>query len=379
MSNKKKINEVQVSSKVNKVVNEDIRKKMEEANARLSKIIQKENLPIIDDGSEGPQDLTIPLYSTGILSLDKALSGGLPMGRITELYGEEGSGKSLISLMTIAEMQKNGGKCLLFDAESSYDPIWATKLGVDTESLMVSDANIVEDVFKIIQTYAEEKLIDLVVIDSIASLTTMDVMNSELGAPKYASLAAVLSRVLPVLLIKTFKRNNVSVIIVNQVRDAIGSYVPALRTPGGRNLKHLYHTRIKVFKAGSSKLLKEGDVVRGVEIETQITKHRGGSNLTCANFRIDYNNGFDYIYDLVNFLLSTGQITRSGSFYTYAGQKYQGLETLMDAFRNDKIAYESGVKFAKELLKNEISKRNFVPKTDETKKILDVEKENVND
>lgn len=343
-------------SKIDQTISLDLKKKMEAANQKLTKIIQKENLPIIDDGSEGSQDLSIPLFSTGILSLDRALSGGLPVGRITELYGEEGSGKSLISLMAIAETQRNGGRCLLFDAESAYDPVWASKLGVNTKELMVSDSNIAEDVFKIIQVYAEEKLVNLVVIDSIASLTTLDIMNGELGAPKYASLAGVLSRILPVLLIKFLKRNNVSLIIVNQVRDTIGSYVPMLRTPGGRNLKHLYHTRIKVFKAGSSKLLKDGDTVTGVEIETQITKHRGGANYTSANFRIDYNNGFDYIYDLVNFLILTNQITRSGSFYTYADKKYQGLESLMDVFRKDRNIYESALKLAKEILKSDASK-----------------------
>jgi recombination protein RecA len=370
MTSKKKISETKTNSKVDNAVNSDLRKRMEAANAKLNKIIQKDNLPVIDDEVEGSQDLSIPLFSTGILALDRALSGGMPMGRITELYGEEGSGKSLISLMAIAETQKNGGRCLLFDAESSYDPIWAAKLGVNTKELMVSDANIAEDVFKIIQTYAEEKLVNLVVIDSIASLTTLDIMNSELGAAKYASLAGVLSRILPVLL-KYLKRSNVSLIVVNQVRDAIGSYTPMLRTPGGRSLKHLYHTRIKVFKAGSSKLLKDGDTVRGVEIETQVTKHRGGPNYLGATFRIDYNNGFDYVYDLVSFLLATGHITKNGAFYTYSNQKYQGLENLMDAFRKDPAAFKAGIEFAKEILKSEAGNKNVIPSVPTDKDLVE--------
>lgn len=336
-------------SQIDKTVASDLRLKMEAANEKLKKLIDPRTLPVMDDGAEGAQELSIPLYSTGILSVDDALSGGLPVGRMTELYGEEGSGKSLISLVTIGEMQRNGARCLLFDAESAYEPAWAAKLGVDTSKLMVSDSNIAEDVFKIIETYAESGVIDLVVVDSIANLTTLDVMNSELGAAKYASLPGVLSRMLP-RISKVLKRNKVQLILINQVRDVIGAYVKMLSTPGGRNLKHLYHTRIKCIKVGSSRLLKEGDAVTGVEVEAQITKHRGGANYTKAAFRIEYATGLDKIYDVVNFLLANNHITRAGAFYTYGDQKYQGLENLMDAFRNDPAAYEAAVKFAKETI-----------------------------
>jgi len=340
-------------AQVTKSVDEDLRKKMEEANKKLEKIIDPKTLPVLDDDSAtGSQDLAIPLYSTGILALDRALSGGLPAGRITELYGEEFTGKSLVSQLAVAEMQKNGGRCLLFDTESSYDPKRAVNLGIQTDRLMVSDCNVVEDMFKIIETYAESHIVNMVVIDSIANVTTLDVMGSEMGAPKYASVPGVLQRIIP-RISKVLKRNNVSLIVINQVRDVIGGYVPMLRTPGGRNLKHIYHSRVKFLKANSSKLLKDGDTVKGVEIDAQITKHRGGANFTNATFRIEYNKGLDRIYDVVNFLLSTGHIVRAGAFYTYASQKYQGLENLMDAFRNDSVAYDAAVKFARDVLSAE--------------------------
>jgi len=346
------VSEKPAASANNKTVDADLRARMEAANEKLKKIIKSEYLPVIDDGAEGAQDLSIRLYSTGIMSLDRALSGGLPVGRMTELYGEEGSGKSLISLVTIGEMQKNGAKCLLFDTESAYEPQWAAKLGVDTSKLMVSDSNVIEDVFKIIEAYAEAKVVDLIVVDSLANLTTLDIMESELGAPKYSSVPLSLSRILP-RISKTLKRNNTSLILVNQVRDVMGAYVPTLKTPGGRNLKHLYHTRIKCNKANKAALLMNGDVVTGVEIDAQVTKHRGGANLTRANFRIDYASGIDRIYDVVSFLIDTQHITRAGAFYTYSGVKYQGLENLMDAFRKDAVAYDAAKKFCADILSHE--------------------------
>ena len=337
---------------VNKSVDEDLRKRVDEVNKKLKDIVSSDTLPVMDDDTKGAQDLSIQLYSTGILTLDRALAGGLPVGRITEFYGEEFTGKSLVSQLAIAAMQKNGGKCLLFDTESSYDPKRAVNLGVQTDKLMVSDSNVLEDMFKIIEAYSEAKIVDLVVIDSIANVTTLDVMNSELGAPKYASVPGVLQRMIP-RVSKVLKRNNTQLIIINQLRDTIGSYVPMTHTTGGRQLKHMYHSRVQFLKANASKLLKDGDVVKGVEIEAKITKHRGGANFTQATFRVEYATGLDRIYDVVNFLLSAGFITRAGAFYTYGEATYQGLENLMDSFRSDKVAYDAAVKFAYSILNNE--------------------------
>lgn len=352
MSAKKVSKNSKITDTVDKAVNNDQRALMAAANAKLAKIIQPEELPMLDSEAKEDQDLSIPLYSTGILAVDDALSGGLPVGRMVELYGEEGSGKSLISLVSIAEMQKNGGRCLFFDVESAYDPGWAHKLGVQTDKLMVSDANVAEDVFKIVETYAESKLVDLIVIDSIANLINLDIKSAELGAARFGGIAGVLARILP-RVHKTLKRNNVNLILINQVRETMEMYGPKLRTPGGRNLKHLFHTRIKCNKANASQRLKDGDTVTGVETSVQVTKHRGGANYTTATFRIDYKKGLDRVYDIVSYLLANNHITRSGAFYTYGGKKYQGINNLLDAFASDEAAFNEAVAYAH----NQISRK----------------------
>ena len=337
---------------VDKVVAGDLRKQIAAINKGLSESIQ--GLPVFGVNEDGVQDFSIKLFSTGILALDKALNGGLPCGRITELFGEEQSGKSLIAMVAAGQLQKKGGRVLLFDAEQAYTPEWAEKLGMDTSNIMISDNNIVEDIMEISKKYAEAHLVDLIIVDSLGALMSRDIATSDIGAPKYGGIALPLSRCIPPM-ISVLKRNNVNMILINQVRDVVGAYVPMLKTPAGRAIKHAYHTRIQVYKAKSADYLKTGEVETGVEIGTKVIKHRGGPNHTIANFRIDYKLGFDKVYDVIQLLLDEKLITKAGSFYTYGEQKYQGLEALLTAFRNDPVAYESSRKFAEELLNKEVS------------------------
>lgn len=337
---------------IDRTVAQDLRKKVAAINKGLSETIT--GLPVFGVNEDGEQDFTIKLYSTGILALDKALNGGLPCGRITELFGEEQSGKSLIAMVAAGALQKRGGRVLLFDAEQAYEPSWAAKLGIDTANILVSDNNIVEDIMEISKKYAEAKLVDLIIIDSLGALMSRDIATSDIGAPKYGGIALPLSRCIPPI-ISTLKRNNVNMILVNQVRDVVGAYVPMLKTPAGRAIKHAYHTRIQVFKAKKADFVRVGEVETGVEIGTQVMKHRGGPNHTTANFRIDYRLGLDRIYDVIQLLMSENVITRAGAFYTYGDQKYQGMDALLQAFQEDGVAYTQARKFAEDLLNKEVS------------------------
>ena len=318
-------------SPIDNAVDTDLKARLNAANAKL-----KEKYDILPEVMG--EDVKVPLYSTGCLCLDDALSGGLPIGRITEFFGEEQSGKSLISLLAIAEMQKKGKVCMLVDAEQAFDPIWAAKLGVDVAQLIILDNNVVEQVFDIIENYAKQKVIDLVVIDSVASLISMDELESDLGAAKYASVARPLSRIFP-RVIPTLSKNAVSLILINQVRDDLSpSYVKQVKTPGGHVIKHSASTRIKINKAPNSKLIKEDNKVTGVETDCQVMKHRGGANFRTANFRIDYDKGLDREYDLGVLLLNKGLLVQAGAWFTLPAlgdYKFQGLDKVLNAFKTN--------------------------------------------
>ena len=319
------------NSPIDKAVDMDIASRLEAANAELKK--KYDILP-----SMTGEDLSVKLYSTGNLCLDEALSGGLPVGRITEFYGEEQSGKTLISLLAIGQAQKAGKTCMLVDAEQAFNPIWASKLGVDPSKLVILDNNVVEPIFDIIENYAKNKVVDLIVIDSVASLISNDELESELGAAKYASVALALSRVFR-RVIPVLSQNEVSLILINQVRDDLsGAYIKTVKTPGGRIIKHSASTRVKIDKAPNGKLIRENDKVTGVETQCQVMKHRGGANFRIASFRIDYEKGLDREYDLGVLLLGKEKIVQSGAWFTVPSlgdYKFQGFDKIIDALRTD--------------------------------------------
>lgn len=342
-----KKNNRESKSSIDKSVDMDVSSRLEAINAKL-----KEKYDILP--SVMGEDLTVKLYSTGNLCLDDALSGGLPVGRITEFYGEEQSGKSLISLLAIGQAQKAGKTCMLVDAEQAFNPAWAEKLGVDPSKLIILDNNVVEPIFDIIENYAKQKVVDLIVIDSIASLISNDELESELGAAKYASVALALSRVFR-RVIPVLSANDVSLILINQVRDDLsGAYVKQVKTPGGRIIKHSASTRIKIDKAPNGKHIKEGDKVTGVETQCQVMKHRGGANFRVANFRIDYEKGLDKEYDLGVLLLSKEQIVQSGAWFTIPAlgdqYKFQGFEKVLTALRTDEVLREKAFELAKKII-----------------------------
>lgn len=318
------------NSTVEKKATSDLQKRLDAINAKLGKKVDK--LPGLDT-----EERQLKLYATGVRTLDIALSGGLPVGRITEFFGEEQSGKSLISLLAIAEAQKAGKTCMFIDAEQGYVPAWGAKLGVDNSKLIYHNGNVVEQIFTIIEAYAQEKVVDLVVIDSIAGLATDAIVDGEMGAAKYSPVALSMSRILPKIM-PLLSEKEVSLILINQVRDEIGGYQKSLKTPGGRAIRHAASTRIRVYKSGSSKRIKASDDVdTGIEIECEVRKHRGGANYRMAEFRIDYEKGFDREYDLICALKSKQIATLSGAYYSIPAldKKYQGMDAFIEAINTE--------------------------------------------
>ena len=326
---KKKV--IKETDSVDNAVKGDLKARIAAINANLAK-----TMDIVPSLQNEDRELTI--VPTGVKTLDQALTGGWTGGRVVELFGEEQSGKTLISLLTIAEAQRHGKVCMLVDAEQGYVPKWGAKLGVDNEKLILLKHNVVEPIFQTIDAYVRDGLVDIVVIDSIANLASNSMIEGEMGKAQYSPVALAMSRLLP-LTLPTLAAHDVTLILINQVRDEIGAYVKSLKTPGGRAIRHAASTRVRVFKSGSSKLIRQADTVTGVEIMCEVKKHRGGANFRTAEFRIDYEKGFDTEYDLATSMLDKGIITRAGAFYTVikTGKKFQGFENLLDAMRNDTV------------------------------------------
>jgi recombination protein RecA len=286
------------------------------------------------------KDLDIPLFSTGIFSLDYALTGGLPKGKLIEFFGPELSGKSLLAHVCVAETQKRlkaEGKdkyCVWFDVEQSYNAKWAKELGVDVDRVIVANNAVCEEIMDMIEQYSKSGGIELIVIDSIAAMMTKAEQEDEMGAMKYAPLAGALTRTLKKV-VPGMNQSMTTVIAINQVREDLGAFVPTWKTPGGMALKHFSSTRVYVKKAPSSKLIKEGNEVTGLDIDCTVMKHRIGRNFTQATFRLFYNLGVDKIYDLVNFLVQAGQITQNGPMYQFKEVKFMGMAKFLEAVKTN--------------------------------------------
>ena len=291
---------------IDKTVNDDVRAVLQNLNKEFKK---KYEIGSPDFGDE--VDLSVELYSTGILSLDEALSGGLPQGRITEFFGEQQSGKSLIAQICVADRQRQGKTCVWFDIEQSFSAEWATQLGVDVPALVYSSNVMAEEVFDMISSYASTGKVDLIVVDSLAALMSQQELEAEMGARQYSPLAGVLSRVLkkvnPIL-----SKTGTSLLLINQVREDMGAMVPTWTTPGGQALKHFCSTRVHVKKPPASKQLKQDKDVLGLDISVKVAKHRGGPNFREAQFRLWYEFGVDKLFDLVQVMLKMGGLFSQG-------------------------------------------------------------------
>lgn len=325
----KKKSETKTNSE--KVIEMDLKQRVLE----FQKQLQKEHGI---DASVGVDPYKIKLYTTGILSLDDALGGGLPVGMITELYGEEQSGKTLIALLSIAEMQKSGKPCLYIDAEFRFNPDFAKKLGVDVSPTMLTviRRNVVQQVFQIIKEAAEAKAFGLIVLDSVGTLVSQEVLEMNLmkDTMRMAGASKAITECFKAI-ISPLAESETSMILLNQVRDLIGAPVPMKHKTGGNFISHIGSVRIRVKKPTSQRIFWENDIATGVEIECEIEKSGFGKNFRTAFFRHIYETGLDREYDLITFLCDKGVIQQSGSFYTYKDMKFHGFDQLLKFVRED--------------------------------------------
>jgi recombination protein RecA len=264
---------------------------------------------------------------TGSLSLDVALGGkGFPRGRIVEIYGAESSGKSTIALHAVANAQKAGGVAAYIDAEHALDPTWAKRIGVDLESLLVSQPTFGEEALRIAEMLVKSNAVDIVVIDSVAALVPKNEAENDIGEPSVGQQARLMSQALRVLN-PSIGKTRTCVVFINQIRQKIGvMYGNPETTTGGLALKFYASCRLEVRRGPA---VKDGDDIIGTEVRVKVVKNKIAPPFRSAEFEVLHDRGINSFSDLVNIATDVGVLEKSGSFFSFQGQRLgQGKENV---------------------------------------------------
>ena len=261
----------------------------------------------------------VPVVPTGSLALDVALGvGGLPRGRVVEIYGPESSGKTSLTLHVIAEAQKAGGTCAFIDAEHAMDPIYAKLLGVDTEDLLVSQPDTGEQALEICDMIVRSGAIDVVVIDSVAALTPKAEIEGEMGDSHVGLQARLMSQALRKMT-GNIKNSNTLVIFINQIRSKIGvMYGSPEVTTGGNALKFYSSVRLDIRRVGA---IKDGDSVVGNQTRVRVQKNKVAPPFKQAEFQILYGEGINRAGEIVDLAAEQGLISRAGTWYSIGDER----------------------------------------------------------
>lgn len=279
--------------------------------------------------------MDIEAISTGSLSLDVALGiGGLPCGRIVEIYGPESSGKTTLTLQVIAEAQKKGKTCAFVDAEHALDPIYAAKLGVNVDDLLISQPDTGEQALEICDMLVRSNAVDVIIVDSVAALTPKAEIEGEMGDSHVGLQARLMSQALRKLT-ANIKNANCLCIFINQIRMKIGvMFGSPETTTGGNALKFYASVRLDIRRTGA---IKEGDEVVGNETRVKVVKNKVAPPFKQAEFQIFYGAGISKEGELVDLGVKHKLIDKAGAWYSYNGEKIgQGKANVMKLFAENK-------------------------------------------
>ena len=322
-----------IEKKVDDVVDKDLQEALDEIKQRFGEgaIMHLNDTRKVD----------VDVIPTGAISLDSVLGiGGVPRGRVIEIYGSESSGKTTVALHICSEAQKKGGVAAFIDAEHALDPDYAKRIGVDTNKLLISQPSSGEEALQIVETLITSGRLDVIVIDSVAALTPKAEIAGEIGDVTIGLQARLMSAALRKLASIIAKSEKTVVIFLNQTRMKIGiSWGNPETTPGGMALKFYSSIRINLRRIAQ---IKQGEVVIGSRIRAKIVKNKVAAPFKVAEFDIYYNEGISYIADLLNVGIKNKVVKKSGSWYQYGEHKLgQGIEGAKSFLKeNNKIFKE---------------------------------------
>ncbi len=315
----------------------DKQKALDSALAQIERQFGKGS--IMKLGTEGAvQD--IQASSTGSLGLDIALGiGGLPMGRIVEIYGPESSGKTTLTLHCVAEQQKSGGVCAFVDAEHALDPTYAKKLGVDLDELLISQPDTGEQALEITDTLVRSGAVNMVIVDSVAALTPKSELEGDMGDSSVGVQARLMSQAMRKLT-GSISRSNCMVIFINQIRMKIGvMFGSPETTTGGNALKFYSSVRLDIRRIGA---LKDRDEVVGNHTRVKVVKNKVAAPFKQVEFDIMYGEGISKMGELLDLGVAAGVVEKSGSWFSYGDERIgQGRENAKSFLReNEQMAFE---------------------------------------
>jgi recombination protein RecA len=320
-----------------KALNTERAKALQAALAQIEKQFGKGSIMRLGDGEAVE---AIESVSTGSLGLDIALGiGGLPRGRVVEIYGPESSGKTTLTLQVIAEMQKTGGTCAFIDAEHALDTGYAQKLGVNLQELLISQPDTGEQALEIVDALVRSGSIDLIVVDSVAALTPKAELEGEMGDSLPGLQARLMSQALRKLT-ANIKKTNTMVIFINQIRMKIGvMFGNPETTTGGNALKFYASVRLDIRRTGS---IKKGEEVIGSETKVKVVKNKVSPPFKTAEFDILYGEGISREGEIIDMGVNAKILDKSGSWYAYNGEKIgQGKDNAREFLReNPELAVE---------------------------------------
>jgi recombination protein RecA len=314
---------------------EDRAKAVESALSQIEKQFGKGSIMRL-----GAKDAIVPIsvISTGSISFDAALGvGGVPRGRVIEIFGPESSGKTTITLQIIAEAQKAGGLAAFVDAEHALDPTYARKLGVDTDNLLISQPDYGEQALEITEALVRSGAIDVLVVDSVAALVPKAELDGEMGDSHMGLQARLMSQALRKLT-GTVSKSRTSLIFINQIREKIGvMFGNPETTTGGRALKFYASVRVDIRRIAA---VKEGDVVTGSRTKIKIVKNKVAAPFREAEFDILYGEGISREGDVLDLAVLHNIVEKSGAWYSYDGERIgQGRENVRTFLKDHKDVF----------------------------------------